>query len=91
MTTGARLGPVWRSSGHSPAESPTVMSETTACPYCGADYGHGPDECPLCRSARRKDTVVRVVIGLMFLIPILTLLATLLFDDGIGAKLMSMG
>ncbi|MFD1626671.1 hypothetical protein [Azospirillum griseum] len=66
------------------------MSDSTACPYCGSDYGHGPDECPLCRSARRKDVVIRCVIGLMFLVPILTLFATVVFDSGVGAALFSL-
>ena len=65
------------------------MVVTTACPYCGSDYGHGPNDCPLCRSARRKDLVVRCVIGLMFLVPILTLFATILLDNGMG-KMLSM-
>lgn len=67
------------------------MSDTTACPYCGADYGHGPDDCPLCRSARRKDVVIRCVIVLMFLVPILTLMATALLDNGVGATFFSLG
>ncbi|WP_245636617.1 hypothetical protein ABMY26_25575 [Azospirillum sp. HJ39] len=67
------------------------MVDTTACPYCGSDYGHGPDDCPLCRSARRKDLVVRLLIGLMFVIPILTLLATALLDGGVGETLLSLG
>ncbi|MBP2300166.1 hypothetical protein [Azospirillum picis] len=67
------------------------MSDTTVCPYCGSDYGHGPDDCPLCRSARRKDLIVRIVIGLMFLIPVLTLVATMLVDAGTGARLLSLG
>ncbi|MCP1613784.1 hypothetical protein J2848_005481 [Azospirillum lipoferum] len=65
------------------------MVDTTVCPYCGSDYGHGPNDCPLCRSARRKDLVVRCVIGLMFLVPILTLFATILLDNGVG-KMLSM-
>jgi hypothetical protein len=71
------------------SESPSAMVDTTACPYCGSDYGHGPNDCPLCRSARRKDLVVRCVIGLMFLVPILTLFATILLDNGVG-KMLSM-
>lgn len=67
------------------------MVDTTACPYCGSDYGHGPDDCPLCRSARRKDLVVCLLIGLMFVIPILTLLATALLDGGVGETLLSLG
>ncbi|MBY6260542.1 hypothetical protein EI613_01190 [Azospirillum sp. 412522] len=74
---------------HALAESPSAMVETTACPYCGSDYGHGPNDCPLCRSARRKDLIVRCVIGLMFLVPILTLFATILLDNGVG-KMLSM-
>lgn len=66
------------------------MSDTTACPYCGSDYGHGPDDCPLCRSARRKDVLIRCIIGLMFLVPILTLFATVLLDNGVGAKIFSL-
>ncbi|PWC34285.1 hypothetical protein [Azospirillum sp. TSO35-2] len=66
------------------------MSDTTGCPYCGSDYGHGPNDCPLCRSARRKDMIVRVVIGLMFVIPILTLFAVVLSDSGVGPKIFSL-
>lgn len=64
-----------------PAREPT-MSDTSACPCCKAPYGHGPDDCPLCRSARRKDVIVRIVIGLMFVVPMLTLIFILTFDSG---------
>ncbi len=73
-----------------PPKARFIMSDTTACPYCGADYGHGPKDCPLCRSVRRKDIVIRCVIGLMFLVPILTLFATVLLDSGTGAKIFSL-
>lgn len=66
-----------------------MSDSTTPCPYCRADYGHGPDDCPLCRSARRKDLIIRCVIGLMFLVPILTLFATILLDHGVGAKFLA--
>ncbi|CAO3407558.1 hypothetical protein [Azospirillum largimobile] len=66
------------------------MVETTACPYCGSDYGHGPDDCPLCRSARRTDLVVRCVIGLLFLTPILALVVTALLDNNALATILSM-
>ena len=66
------------------------MSDATGCPYCGQDYGHGPDDCPLCRSARHKDIAIRIVIGLMFIIPMLTLFATIFLDSGVGQKIFSL-
>lgn len=72
------------------SESPFAMVNTTACPYCGSDYGHGPDDCPLCRSARRSDLIVRCVIGLLFLVPILTLIVTILLDNRAVATILSM-
>ncbi len=77
------------SRGHAVCEG-LSMSDTTACPYCGFDYGHGPDDCPLCRSVRRKDLILRWVIGLMFLVPILTLLTAILLDGGTGMKLFTL-
>lgn len=46
------------------------------CHRCGAPYGEGTD-CAECKAVRRKDVFVRVVIGAMFIVPMLMLLASL--------------
>ncbi|WP_448202686.1 hypothetical protein [Azospirillum sp. sgz302134] len=66
------------------------MENAPVCANCDSEYGHGPDDCPICRSARRKDILIRVVIGLMFIVPMLTLFATILLDSGVGQKIFQL-
>ena len=53
-----------------------MSDDSYLCHVCGAEYGEGKD-CEECRAVRRKDVFVRVVIGAMFIIPMLLLLGSL--------------
>ena len=53
-----------------------MSDDSDFCHVCGAPYGEGKD-CTECRAVRRKDLMVRVLIGAMFIVPILMLIASL--------------
>ncbi|WP_448190164.1 hypothetical protein [Azospirillum sp. sgz301742] len=55
-----------------------MSDDDDLCHACGAPYAKGKD-CEECQAVRRKDMVVRLVMVAMFVLPMLTLIGSLLY------------